>query len=197
MKDYIKNIEDGERRFFTEPVEFRAEDDNVIEGYAAVFNKDSVDFGGWTERIAPGAFTEVLADDVVALFNHDMNLVLGRNGKNVTITQDETGLKYQIKLPDTSLARDVRNLIKEGIIHQSSFAFTVKEQQWQRNGDKPSVRTISKIKRLFDVSPVTSPAYKDSTVGARSFAETKEPEQILSASLIEMEIILNKNGIKK
>jgi len=197
MKDYIKNIEDGERRFFTEPVEFRAEDDNVIEGYAAVFNKDSVDFGGWTERIAPGAFTEVLADDVVALFNHDMNLVLGRNGKNVTITQDETGLKYQIKLPDTSLARDVRNLIKEGIIHQSSFAFTVKEQQWQRNGDKPSVRTISKIKRLFDVSPVTSPAYKDSTVGARSFAETKEPEQILSASLMEMEIILNKNGIKK
>jgi len=197
MKDYIKNIEDGERRFFTEPVEFRAEDDNVIEGYAAVFNKDSVDFGGWTERIAPGAFTEVLADDAVALFNHDMNLVLGRNGKNVTITQDETGLKYQIKLPDTSLARDVRNLIKEGIIHQSSFAFTVKEQQWQRNGDKPSVRTISKIKRLFDVSPVTSPAYKDSTVGARSFAETKEPEQILSASLMEMEIILNKNGIKK
>ena len=197
MKDYIKNIEDGERRFFTEPVEFRAEDDNVIEGYAAVFNKDSVDFGGWIERIAPGAFTEVLADDAVALFNHDMNLVLGRNGKNVTITQDETGLKYQIKLPDTSLARDVRNLIKEGIIHQSSFAFTVKEQQWQRNGDKPSVRTISKIKRLFDVSPVTSPAYKDSTVGARSFAETKEPEQILSASLIEMEIILNKNGIKK
>lgn len=187
MKDYIKNIGDAERRFFTEPVSFEdrdgVKDENVIEGYAAVFNKDSVDFGGWHERIAPGAFTGVTKDDAVALFNHDMNLVLGRNKVNVSISQDEVGLKYKIKLPDTSLARDLKQLVKEGIIHQSSFAFTVAEQEWKHSQDKPSVRTITKVKRLYDVSPVTSPAYPDATVGARSFEATKPKEEGVTGGL--------------
>jgi uncharacterized protein len=199
MKDYIKNIDNAERRFFTEPVGFEKRDDgvdeNVIEGYAAVFNKDSLDFGGWHERIAPGAFSDVVADDAVALFNHDMNLVLGRNGVNVKISQDATGLKYTVKLPDTSLARDLRQLVKEGIIHQSSFAFTVAEQEWKHAADKPSVRTITKIKRLYDVSPVTSPAYPDATIGARSFEATKpkDEEPRLTADLMELKILINKN----
>jgi HK97 family phage prohead protease len=199
MKDYIKTLSpNAERRFVSEPVQFRAEDENIIEGYAAVFNKPSQDFGGWNERIAPGAFADVLTDDAVALFNHDMNYVLGRNGVNVTLSEDERGLKYTVKLPDTSFAKDLRNLIKDGIIHQSSFAFTVKEQEWKHSDkrEEPSVRTIKKVKRLYDVSPVTTPAYPDATVGARSFAETKpkeEQEEILSADLIELKLIINKN----
>ncbi len=181
MKDYIKNYTDAERRFFTEPVAFEKREDgvdeNVIEGYAAVFNKNSEDFGGWHERIAPGAFSDVLKDNAVALFNHDMNLVLGRNGVNVSLTQDENGLKYKVQLPDTSLAKDLRELVKKGIIHQSSFAFTVAEQEWKHNDKQPSVRTITRIKRLYDVSPVTSPAYPDATVGARSFEANKPKEE--------------------
>ena len=181
MKDYIKQLSpNAERRFFENPVGFEkraeGEDENVIEGYAAVFNRDSEDFGGWHERIAPGAFSDVLADNAVALFNHDMNLVLGRNGVNVTLSQDEKGLRYKVKLPDTSLARDLKQLVKEGIIHQSSFAFTVAEQEWKHNDKQPSVRTITRIKRLYDVSPVTSPAYPDATVGARSF-EAEKPKE--------------------
>ena len=202
MKDYIKDLSpNAERRFFSEPVGFEkreeGEDENVIEGYAAVFNKDSQDFGGWHERIAPGAFSDVLKDDAVALFNHDSNFVLGRNGKNVTITQDETGLKYRIKLPDTSFAKDMRELIKEGIVHQSSFAFTVSEQEWKHSkDDSPSVRTITKIKRLYDVSPVVSPAYLDATVGARSFTaskpeEGKQLEEPLTADLMDFKIKIN------
>lgn len=199
MKDYIKNINDAERRFITEPVGFESrdgkQDENVIEGYAAVFNKDSEDFGGWHERIAPGAFSNVLDDDAVVLFNHDMNLVLGRNKVNATFSQDERGLKYTVKLPDTSLARDLRNLIKDGIIHQSSFAFTVAEQEWKHSADKPSVRTITKIKRLYDGSPVTTPAYRDATIGARSFEATKpkDEEPRLTADLMELKILINKN----
>jgi HK97 family phage prohead protease len=200
MKDYIKNFDqDAERRFFSEPVGFEKRDDgideNVIEGYAAVFNKPSEDFGGWHERIAPGAFSDVLNDNAVALFNHDMNYVLGRNGVNVTITQDENGLKYRVKLPDTSFAKDLRQLIKDGIIHQSSFAFTVKEQEWKEPETKgqPYVRTIKKVKRLYDVSPVTTPAYPDASVGARSFATVKD-EQPLTADLIEFKFKIN--GVK-
>jgi uncharacterized protein len=200
MKDYIKNINDGERRFFSEPVGFEkreeGDDENVIEGYAAVFNKDSEDFGGWHERIAPGAFSSVLKDNAVALFNHDMNLIIGRNGVNLTLSEDETGLKYRVKLPDTSLGKDMRQLIKDKIIDKSSFAFTVQEQEWRHspNQDEPSVRTIKKIKRLYDVSPVTSPAYPDATVGARSF-EAEKPQaedNPLTADLINFKLIINK-----
>lgn len=200
MKDYIKNINDGERRFFAEPVSFEkredGEDENVIEGYAAVFNKDSEDFGGWHERIAPGAFSSVLKDDAVALFNHDMNLILGRNGVNVTLSEDNVGLKYTVKLPDTQLGKDTRQLIKDGIISKSSFAFTVGEQEWTHPKEEkaPSVRTIKKIKRLYDVSPVTSPAYPDATVGARSFEANKpKDEPILTADLMKFKLIMRKN----
>lgn len=199
MKDYIKNIDDAERRFFSEPVGFEKREDgideNIIEGYAAVFNKDSEDFGGWHERIAPGAFSDVLKDNAVALFNHDMNLVLGRNGVNVSLSEDATGLRYKVKLPDTSFAKDLRQLIKDGIIHQSSFAFTVNEQEWKHSDSKPSVRTIKKIKRLYDVSPVTTPAYPDASVGARSFEATKpkDEEPRLTADLMELKILINKN----
>lgn len=197
MKDYIKNYTDAERRFISEPVSFEerdgVKDENVIEGYAAVFNKPSEDFGGWTERIAPGAFTDVVSDNAVALFNHEQNLVLGRNGVNMTITQDENGLKYRVNLPDTSLGRDMRELIKQGIIHQSSFAFTVAEQEWQHNDKQPSVRTIKKIKRLYDVSPVTTPAYPDATVGARNFEASKpEAQDDFWKEKMELKLIINK-----
>lgn len=196
MKDYIKNIQDAERRFFTEPVDFEMREEganeNVIQGYAAVFNSDSKDFGGWHERIAPGSFDDVLNDDTVALFNHDSNLVLGRNKVNVTLSQDKKGLKYRVELPDTTFAKDVRTLIKDKIIHQSSFAFTVAEQRWEHKEKEPSVRTITKIKRLYDVSPVTNPAYEDSTVGARSFQanKPKEEEPRISAEVYEIELKL-------
>jgi HK97 family phage prohead protease len=191
MKDYVTSLSpNAERRFYEAPVGFEKRDDgvdeNVIEGYAAVFNKDSEDFGGWVERIAPGAFSDVLKDNAVALFNHDMNYVLGRNGVNVTLSEDQNGLKYTIKLPDTSFAKDLRQLIKDGIIHQSSFAFTVKEQRWTKptkEGDR-HVRTIDKIKRLYDVSPVTTPAYPDASVGARSFAEAKVDYGDIDSELI-------------
>lgn len=199
MKDYIKNIDNAERRFFAEPVAFEKREDgvneNVIEGYAAVFNKPSEDFGGWNERIAPGAFAEVTKDDAVALFNHDHNLVLGRNGVNVKIEQDEVGLRYRIELPDTTLAKDLRQLVRSGIIHQSSFAFTVAEQSWEHNEGKPSVRTIKRIKRLYDVSPVTTPAYRDTSVGARSFeaSKPKEEQPGLTADLIDLKIKIHKH----
>jgi uncharacterized protein len=198
MKDYTQETDnEAERRFFTGPVGFetredQTKDENVIEGYAAVFNRDSEDFGGWHERIAPGAFSEVLKDDAVALFNHDTNLVLGRNGVNVTLSQDETGLKYRIKLPDTSLARDLRQLIKDEIIHQSSFAFTVAQQEWKHEEKKPSVRTVQKVKRLYDVSPVTRPAYRDATVGARSF-EASKPQLEDERDLIKLKLTILKH----
>lgn len=192
-KDYIRSIDEkAERRFYTAAITFgeveqngaKTQDENIIEGYGAVFNSDSEDFGGWIERIAPGAFSGVLNDDAYGLLNHSMNHILGRNKINMIIKEDESGLRYTIKLPDTSIAKDVRELVKTGIINKSSFAFTVAEERFVK-GDpaagKPHMRIIEKIGRLYDVSPVTIPAYPDTSVAARSLKKEEGKEQIKKA----------------
>lgn len=170
-----------ERRAMLEPIEFReSEDSATVSGYAAVFNKDTViGGGGWgfRERIAPGAFDEAITrDDVRALFNHDPNILLGRNvSGTLRLSVDKRGLKYEIDMPDTQAANDVRTLIKRGDVSGSSFAFRVEEdgEEWDeepmKKGQLP-VRTITRAE-LFDVSPVTYPAYPQTSVSARSKAQ--------------------------
>ncbi len=97
-----------ERRVVTQPVEVRAMGDTpMLSGYAAVFNTDTVIAGMFRERIAPGAFTAaVREDDVRALFNHDPNCVLGRTtAGTLSLSEDQTGLRYQIDPPDTQVAQ--------------------------------------------------------------------------------------------
>jgi HK97 family phage prohead protease len=192
MKDYIQSFDKAERRFLS--VELRSKEGRTVEGYAAKFNSDSeVFYNSWLERIAPGAFDNVMADDAVALFNHDPNFILARNKVNMTLTQDETGLKYSFEAPNTTAGNDLLENLKNGNIRQSSFAFTVAEEKWkhaEKKGDL-SVRTITKVERLYDVSPVTYPAYPDTTVGKRSFdamnQQELEKENQAKAYLIEVE----------
>ena len=178
MKDYIKTIDKAERRFMT--VELRAKDkeSRLVEGYAAKFNADSqVFYGSWLERIAPGAFSDVLSDEsTVALFNHDANFVLARNGKTLHLTQDDTGLFYRFEAPNTTAGNDLLENLRLGNIQKSSFAFTVKKESWTYSEDrsKPSIRTIEKIERLYDVAPVTYPAYEDTSVGNRGFEAVRD-----------------------
>lgn len=190
-KDYINEISDkAERRFFASPLSFaeveengaKKVNENIIDGYAAKFNKDSQDFGGWIERIAPGFFDDILEDEeTVALFNHSMNQVLGRNKVNVKLIQDDIGLRYIVEMPDTTIAQDVRTLVKSKIINKSSFAFTVAEETFTKGDPSkgiPHVRTLIKGEKLYDVSPVTTPAYPDTTVAARSLKKEEAKEQI-------------------
>jgi HK97 family phage prohead protease len=124
-----------------------------------------------------GAFTEAITkDDVRALFNHDENFVLGRNKSGtLRLAEDETGLKYEIDPPDTSYARDLLTVVGRGDVDASSFAFRVIEDMWeyfeQDDPDEatrtPPLRTIKKCE-LFDVSPVTYPAYPTTSVSARA-----------------------------
>lgn len=174
--DYINTIQDAERRFLTAPVtlEQRADDDgdrSTIEGYAFKFNSITTIGDYFREEILPGAADNVLTDDVRALFNHDANFVLARsnNGKGtLKLSVDDVGLRYSYITPDRSYARDLEDAIKAGDVSQSSFAFSIEEQNWiERDGELP-LRQIKKLKRLYDVSPVTYPAYADATVGKRS-----------------------------
>lgn len=172
-----------ERRALREAIEFREGDDDAasISGYAAVFNKETVIGGamwGFREKIAPGAFDEAIGrDDVRALFNHNPDILLGRSASGtLRMSVDKKGLKYEVDLPDTSQARDVRTLIKRGDVSGSSFAFRVEEEEWDdepiKKGQLP-VRTITRAE-LFDVSPVTYPAYPQTSVSARSKAKAAQ-----------------------
>lgn len=153
----------------------------TVSGYAALYNSETVIFGLWRERIAPGAFASALngSDDVRALFNHDPSLLLGRSASGtLQLSEDETGLKYDVDLPDTQLARDVRELIKRGDVTGSSFGFRIDEEDWDdaptKEGKLPLV-TIRKVE-LFDVSPVTFPAYPQTSVSARAKGEAAAAE---------------------
>jgi len=140
-----------------------------LEGYAAIFDSPTELMPGLIERIAKGAFTSALErpDDVRGLFNHDANYVLGRT-KNETLrlAQDDKGLKFDIDLPETQIARDISTSIDRGDIDGCSFAFTVKSEQWDEQ-DEGDLRTILDVE-LFDVGPVTYPAYEDTSVALRS-----------------------------
>lgn len=143
-----------------------------IRGHAAVFNTLSEDLGGFREIVAPGAFSDVIrTDDVRALLNHDANLILGRNRAKpeptLVLEEDATGLRMDIATPDTSYARDLVTSMRRGDVSQSSFQFSTLDDKWETR-DGMMVRTLLKVRRLWDVSPVTFPAYPEADSGVRT-----------------------------
>jgi HK97 family phage prohead protease len=154
--------------------EFRIDSENehpVMKGHAAMFDSSSEDLGGFRERIAPGAFSKSLESaDIRALFNHDSNIVLGRNKSGtLRLKEDKTGLAIEIDPPDTQAARDLIISMKRGDINQMSFGFRTIADKWAKL-DGEWTRTLLEVD-LFDVSPVTYPAYLLTDISVRSMQE--------------------------
>lgn len=166
-----------ERRCFA--AELRAADEGGrrrLTGYAAVFNSQSEDLGGFREIIKPGAFKRSLASqpDVKALFNHDPSRVLGRSTNGtLAMVEDERGLRVDITLPETATADEVHALVRGGYVSQMSFAFRVGDngEEWNKR-----VRTLTDVD-LFDVSVVTDPAYRATEVSARALAAAAQSDE--------------------
>lgn len=149
-------------------IERREKEPPRMVGHAAVFNQWA-DIGGYfRERVAPGAFSRaVKEDDVRALFNHDPNHVLGRNkAGTLLLEEDHAGLAIQIFPPDTQLARDLGISMERGDVDQMSFGFRVRKDEWNYDAKMPE-RTLLEVE-LFDISPVTFPAYPTTDVGLRA-----------------------------
>jgi len=166
-----------------------------IVGYASVFDSWSEELGGafpFREKVLPGAFVEsIVHDDIRALFNHDPNFVLGRNKSGtLELAEDQKGLLVKITPPDTQWARDLLVSIKRGDVSQMSFGFIVKDDAWGTE-DGMDVRELKKVS-LFDVSPVTFPAYTQTDVGIRSADDLyqehlREAERSRKKSRMEMQ----------
>lgn len=140
-----------------------------IRGYFSVYNKDYPMWDGYIERIAPGAFSNTDISDVVCLFNHDDDMLLGRmtNGQGtLSIGYDERGGYFEVQKNETTASKDVYENIRLGNVQGCSFAFTVSSEEVERKEDGTTIVTITGVKKLYDVGPVVNPAYKDTEVEA-------------------------------
>lgn len=154
----------------------RSEQDSemYIEGYFAVFNKETELFRGAYEEVAPEAFNDTLSNDIRALINHDTSLVLGRNkAGTLELKVDSRGLWGRIKInPNDTDAVNLYERVKRGDVDQCSFGFNIIEEDVEFREDGTVKWTLKKVD-LFEVSVVTFPAYEDTSVQARM----KEYEQ--------------------
>jgi HK97 family phage prohead protease len=167
-------MEDEKReiRCIAEPVTLReAEESRTVEGYAAVFDRssDRLDFEEVIER---NAFDGVIEkSDVMALLNHDIRrglLARSTNGKGtLTLTVDAKGLRYSFEAPKFAAGDELVENVRRGDVQESSFAFTVEKDTWEKKDDGTWKRTIHKIARLYDVSPVYNAAYSQTSVYMR------------------------------
>ena len=151
--------------------ELRADTDaRTITGYAAVFDQETRIGSMFREVIRPGAFTRAIEErqDVRALWNHDANFILGRTvADTLTLTEDDHGLRITIDPPDTQTGRDMVESISRGDVTEMSFAFVAREEKWVEDPEQLALRELIDVD-LYDVSPVTYPAYSGTSVGLRS-----------------------------
>lgn len=152
----------------SQQLDFKPES-RLVYGYALVFDSESNDLGGFYETISRSALDGVLEkSDVLALLNHNEDRgVLARSSfgeGSLLLEIDDIGLKYLFEAPKTALGDELLEGLKRGDIRNSSFAFTVEDDSWEKRSDGSILRTINKIGQLFDVSPVYFPAYGTTTV---------------------------------
>ena len=183
---------DIERRITISDLELRADGEvKKIVGHAAVFNQLSDDLGGFREQIKPGAFKRSLKDgDIRALVNHETRLILGRTtAKTLALEEDDRGLLSEIAPPDTTYAHDLIESLKRGDITQMSFAFRVRAggQEWDEDDEGNVVRTLTDLE-LFEVSPVTFPAYPQTDVAARSLDHWRKARGNNTARRLRMDL---------
>lgn len=170
-------------------VECRASiDGDKLIGHGAVFNQRAQVPGGW-EQLGTAAFDEVLArsdTDSVSLINHDVAFLLGRQSAGtLRLRTDGEGLVFEVDLPDTSYANDLRKLVARGDMKGASFGFIPNEAKstFERAQDGAQLHTINSVSHLRDVGPVTFPAYSGTGVALRSFdlAPASRRDQLIRA----------------
>ncbi len=179
-----------------------AEDKKILEGYALVFESETLigdEERGFIEVIDRNALANTLMRDVPLKYNHnDTFLILARTkNKSLSLSIDNIGLKVHAELIDTASNDDIYKMVRSGLLDKMSFAFSVTEQSWDRSGKIPKRRILG-IERLYDVSIVDVPAYDDTSIYARSLelVETELEAMDLEEQQLNADIIKRRINIK-
>jgi HK97 family phage prohead protease len=202
-------LKEIEKRFFPRmelKLEERADQPPQLAGYIAVFNQP-IDMYGWSEQIAPGAFADTISkDDIRALWNHENDLVLGRNvAGTLELSEDDTGLAFRNTPPDTTWVRDRLISLRRKDVTGSSFGFYTDVEEWATLDDGTKLRTLKRV-TLVEVSPgVTFPAYpQTSTEVARRSMEawlkeagrSRDAELVVQTDLTERHLRLRQMSLR-
>lgn len=158
------------------------EEQNIIEGYAVVFDtvETMFEYEGieYKEQIKRGAFDGALMNDVVLNFNHGGKPVARTKNNTLHLTIDDRGLKVRADLSGTEEGRRLYEEVKGGYLDKMSFAFTIKADEYDKEN---RTRSITRIKRLYDVAVVDIPAYESTSVMARSFYQAEADKDLAEA----------------
>lgn len=152
----------------------------VLRGYPILFNTETNIYDFWygevRETILPTALNGTDLTDVYLITGHNIepDKVLGRNNVNMRMEVDDTGLFFECQLPNTQLARDIYNLIEEGIVDGMSFGFTCSDEV----NETTKTRTITHIDELFEVTITPFPAYKEASVIVQKQRTKEEQEKL-------------------
>ena len=179
----IKTDEREYRRIDVASLETRAEDDGamIVEGYACTFNQPYLlasypDFE-LREQIDPNAFDEADMDDVIMQYDHEGRVFARKRNGTLSLESDEHGLKIRARLDGTTIGRQLYEEIKGGYTDRMSFGFTVEAERREREEEEDEthrikvLRTITKIRKLYDVSAVSLPANDATEISARSLGD--------------------------
>lgn len=169
-------------------IERNSEDtSNTLSGYAVVYEEDTVIGNQFNERVKRNAFDGVDMSNTFALFNHDWDKPLGKVGKNLSLSSDERGLKFDLELPNTSYANDLIENVRNGIVEGCSFGFTIEEDSWTRNETGLPSRAIERVGELFEITLTHIPAYPSTEVAMRSMesalGEVEEAPEVAEGDL--------------
>ena len=153
-------------------IEAREKGSRTVSGYGSVFNSQSEDLG-FIETIDPNAITEetIKRSDVFATLNHDTDKILARckyGSGSLELKCDDKGLYYRFDAPNTDLGDELLEYLNRGEIDSSSFAFTVKRDEWKNGDDGKHYRRILEIDQIFDISPVFCAAYPEAICQKRN-----------------------------
>lgn len=194
----LRKIEDG-REYRKMSVEVRAVeggDAMTVTGYATTFNQPYVlwEEEGYkvVEQVAPTAFNECDMSDVIMQYDHAGRVFARNKNGTLNLQIDEIGLKITADLGGTDIGRQLYQEIKGGYTDKMSFGFVVENDRQEyisENGSETVLRTILKIKKLYDVSAVSLPANDMTSISARNFAngaiERKKAERLKRAQKIK------------
>lgn len=184
---------------FRQPkAEKRIDSDYYVEGYATTFNKPYLlyewDGVQYFEQIDRHALDGADLSDVIMQYDHQGKVLARLSNGTLGIEPDDNGLFIYADLSKSAAAKELYEEIRNGLVTKMSWAFTVAEDEYNR---ETRTRTIKKIKKVYDVSAVSIPANSDTDISARSWLdgvieverrEALERKKRIIKLLIDMEV---------
>lgn len=150
----------------------RIQSDYYVEGYASTFNDPYTLFEcsgvEYKEIVSPDAFSETDMSDVIMQYNHEGKVLARMSNGTLIVEPDEHGLFVAADLSGCQASRELYEEIQSGLVTRMSWGFTISASEYDRD---THTETLTKIKKIYDVSAVSIPADPNTEISARNLLD--------------------------